>query len=94
MNWGYAPPVLTHKLALLPAIQEVATMGDAILLSEKDVSEKFGFTLSWLRAARVRGSGPRFAKVGTRVFYRLDDLLAFVDERMVRSTSEVAKNGR
>lgn len=69
-------------------------MGDAVLLSEKDVSKKFGFSLSWLRAARVRGNGPRFAKVGSRVFYKLDDLAAFVDERMVRSTSEVLTNGK
>lgn len=68
-------------------------MGDVILLSEKEVSEKFKFSLPWLRAARCRGNGPAFVKVGSRVFYRLSDVLAFVDERVVSSTSEVKANG-
>ena len=63
------------------------------MLSEAQVASRFGFSVAWLRAARVRGGGPRFVKIGRRVFYRLVDLEEFVNDRVVSSTSEVAKNG-
>lgn len=67
---------------------------DKLLISEKETAARFGFTVSWLRAARVRGGGPQFVKIGKKVMYRIEDLQAFVAARLVSTTSEVAKNGR
>lgn len=63
------------------------------MLNEAQVASRFGFSVAWLRAARVRGGGPRFVKVGRRVFYKVDDLEQFIADRVVSSTSEVARNG-
>lgn len=41
-------------------------------------------TLEYLR---VKGSGPRFVKVGRRVRYRATDLTAYLDERTRTSTA-------
>jgi hypothetical protein len=43
---------------------------------------------------RLRGNGPPFAKIGTKILYSVDDLLAYVAERKVRSTSEVEYCGK
>lgn len=37
---------------------------------------------------RWNGRGPRFAKIGRSVRYRLADLEAFLEERVFRSTTE------
>ena len=68
-------------------------MDSALFLTEREVARRFSLTLSWLRAARSRGGGPRFAKLGRKVLYRLDDVEKYLAERVVASTSEVAKNG-
>jgi len=39
---------------------------------------------------RVKGCGPRFSKIGRAVVYRLSDLDAFVEQGLVRSTSETS----
>lgn len=39
---------------------------------------------------RIKGNGPKFAKVGKSVIYRRVDLDAWMASRLVRSTSEVA----
>lgn len=68
-------------------------MDGALFLTEREVARRFSLTLSWLRSARSRGGGPRFAKLGRKVLYRLDDVEKYLAERVVSSTSEVAKNG-
>jgi hypothetical protein len=67
--------------------------GNAILMTEKEVSAKFGMGLQWLRQRRVTGGGPLFVKIGRKVLYRLSDVQKFVDDRVFASTSEVPANG-
>jgi hypothetical protein len=43
---------------------------------------------------RLTGEGPPFSKFGGKVLYHVDDLLEFVAERKVKSTSEVEYSGR
>jgi hypothetical protein len=42
-----------------------------------------------LQAWRVSGCGPRFVKLGRRVFYRASDLKKFIEENVFQSTAEV-----
>lgn len=58
------------------------------LMNEKRVNEEYGFTLSWLRNARWKGDGPPFVKIGGGVFYRPEDMDAFILKHLRNSTSE------
>lgn len=60
------------------------------MLNERQVSNRYGMTLSWLRIARIKGTGPDFIKIGSRVFYLPEDVDAFINKHRVRSTSEKA----
>jgi predicted DNA-binding transcriptional regulator AlpA len=50
-----------------------------------------GISVSSLRKLRVTGGGPKFAKLGQRVRYRVADLEDYVAQRVVSSTSEEPK---
>lgn len=57
------------------------------LLSAKEAASHLGVAVSTLaswRAGRRGCTGPVFVKIGRRVFYRLDDLNAFVDAKRRR----------
>lgn len=58
------------------------------LLTVQQVSEAYGIAKSTLAKMRLNGDGPVFVKLGRRVFYRHDDLNAWVFENRFRSTSE------
>ena len=64
------------------------------LLSEEQIARRLGMSNSWLRKARVSGGGPKFVKIGKRVFYRDADVEAFISDRVRNSTSEAASNHR
>ena len=59
-----------------------------ILLSPKQVAERYGPSPATLAKMRLYGTGPVFVKLGRRVAYRLEDLEAWVAENRFRSTSE------
>lgn len=72
----------------LPSREAEAAVNRAnTLLNEREVSGQTGFSLSWLRQARIKGNGPAFVKIGSRVFYRPDDIAAFIERHIVTSTS-------
>jgi hypothetical protein len=58
------------------------------LLKETQVSEIYNVSLSWLRNARWKGDGFPFIKMGGGVFYRPEDIDAFIENRLMHSTSE------
>lgn len=63
------------------------------LLTEQGViDDGYPFTLSWLRSKRVQGGGIPFVKVGSRVFYRPEDIENYLAANRVTSTTE-AQNG-
>ncbi len=43
-----------------------------------------------LRAWRVRGTGPKYVKIGRRVYYRLSDIRAWIDGRLRTGTTKAA----
>jgi hypothetical protein len=58
------------------------------LLTETEVSEAYGFTLSWLRSMRVRGGGIPFVKASRNVRYRPEDIDGYITANRVTSTTE------
>lgn len=62
-----------------------------IAVDENGASAIIGVSVSSLQKMRVDGTGPVYAKIGNRVRYPVEGLKAYVAERVVRSTSEVAK---
>lgn len=58
------------------------------LLTPEHAATRLGVAKQSLAKWRVSGTGPVFVKVGSRVFYRPQDLDAWVETRLRRSTSE------
>lgn len=53
-----------------------------------DAARIIGLSKSTIEKMRMVGNGPRFAKLGSRVVYAIEDLEAWVKERAVGSVSE------
>ena len=63
--------------------------GQSVLLTEKDAAKILGFSARTLQAWRWRGGGPQFVRVSHGcVRYRREDLSAWVEERLCRSTAD------
>lgn len=56
------------------------------MLKVKDAAERLGLSISTLNKWRCYGTGPRFVKMGSAVFYRAEDLDAFVSAQVRTST--------
>jgi hypothetical protein len=57
------------------------------VLTEHDAARYLARSRSFLRIARMRGRGPAYVRLGSRAIgYRLRDLDAFVESRLVRTT--------
>jgi len=50
-----------------------------------------GLSIRTLEKHRIYGTGPRYAKLGGRVVYRLEDLQTWVDSAVKASTSDPGK---
>lgn len=68
-------------------------MHPSALLTEVQVGEVLNISIRTLQAWRLRGGGPRFAKLGSAVRYRNDALAAFIDECTISSTSDPGAGG-
>lgn len=53
-----------------------------------DAATMIGLKKTTLQTYRSRGGGPRFVKAGRRVLYKLEELRAWMDARLVTNTSE------
>lgn len=49
-------------------------------------AKHIGFSKSWLDKERMAGRGPRYFKIGSRVFYRPADLDSWLASRAVETT--------
>ena len=58
------------------------------LLTDDQVFQLFGIKPKTLANWRCTGAGPAFVKVGHHVRYRPQDLQAFLDSRVFKSTSD------
>lgn len=62
------------------------------LINEKQAAEMLGLSVHWLRRKRWSGGGIPYVKVsyGGAVRYRTEDVEAYVNGRLCKSTSESA----
>ena len=56
-------------------------------LSTQEAAQYVGLSRSYLEKKRLTGGGPRYAKLGTRVVYDVNDLDAWVNARMRSHTA-------
>lgn len=63
---------------------------DAGPLDTRAAGLHVGLSKSTLEKLRVFGGGPRYLKLGKAVRYRIEDLDAWVNARVISSTSEQA----
>ena len=59
-----------------------------ILLSTRQAAELLNLSPRTLEHYRLRGGGPKYAKVGKQVRYRPEDLRAWIEERLYSHTTE------
>ncbi|WJI14953.1 helix-turn-helix domain-containing protein [Pseudoxanthomonas winnipegensis] len=62
-------------------------------LKGPDAAKYLGCSHSTLEKMRHEGRGPRYVKLGGRVFYRKSDLDAYVEAAVVETTESRAKAG-
>jgi predicted DNA-binding transcriptional regulator AlpA len=55
------------------------------VMTERQVSELFGFSVPYLRRARRERRGPRFLKLGKLVRYRRADVEAYLNAHAVET---------
>ena len=60
-------------------------------LRTPEAARLVGLSIRTLEKHRIYGTGPRYAKLGGRVVYRLDDLQVWVDSALKASTSDLGK---
>ncbi|WP_061229617.1 helix-turn-helix transcriptional regulator [Dietzia cinnamea] len=60
------------------------------LLSPKEFAEMRGVTVQALAAERHKGTGPKFVKLGSRVFYRPEDIDAWINSNIYERTDKRA----
>jgi len=52
------------------------------LLTERQAQSVVPMSLAWFRRKRLERTGPRSVKISNLVFYRLSDLLAWLDTQL------------
>ena len=60
----------------------------ATTVSAEDAAERIGVTQATLANMRWAGRGPQFLKIGSKVRYRLTDIVAYLDAQTRQSTSD------
>lgn len=70
------------------AIVQSKTIDPDKLYPPKSAAEILNMSTSWLAKARLRGDGPRYAKIGRSVKYQGLDLIEYRKSKKRQSTSE------
>lgn len=60
------------------------------LLTEKQAADFLNVARGTLTNWRSAGRGPVYTRIGSRIRYRLEDLVSFVENRMVQPSEEAA----
>ena len=62
---------------------------EAVLWTEKETARHIGFDVRTLQSWRMKGTGPQFVRISSRcIRYRPEDIQAWIEERLRRSTSD------
>ena len=54
-------------------------------IRERDAARYIDFSDTWMRQARMRGTGPAYIRIGRTIRYRLSDLDAFLARHRVET---------
>ncbi len=66
-------------------------MNNDMLVDTKSAARIIAMSIGWLNAARLKGTGPRFVRVGAKaVRYRVSDLEAWLAANTIEPKSSVA----
>lgn len=60
-------------------------------LSQIDLANRWRMSPRTLERWRFTGEGPRFIKLGGRVIYRLEDVIAFEDQQIRQATPGISR---
>jgi len=63
---------------------------DDLMLDVQAAARFTGIAVATLAKMRCMGGGPLFVKLGRRVVYRRSDVIAWLDARRVKNTTEAA----
>jgi len=63
---------------------------DDLMLDVQAAARFTGIAVATLAKMRCIGGGPLFVKLGRRVVYRRSDVIAWLDARRVKNTTEAA----
>ena len=63
-------------------------LSEKSVLTEKEAAQIYSVSGSFLQKGRMRGNGPTFSRVGTRIYYKRADLEAFFTGQQFTSTAE------
>lgn len=65
-----------------------------VMLNQKQAREAFPmYSLAWWERKRWAGGGPKYRKLGNRIYYALSDLIEYFEKPTVRaSTAEEASD--
>ena len=58
------------------------------LLTQPETAEKTRLSERTLERHRLTGTGPKFVRLGRRIFYRREDVAEWIAANLCRSTSE------
>ena len=72
----------------LPTEHRERTMQTRTCLNQTELAARWTISARTLERWRWTGDGPAFLKIGGRVVYRLEDVLAYEQARQRRSTAE------
>jgi predicted DNA-binding transcriptional regulator AlpA len=64
------------------------TTSNPITLTASEAARVLGLAPSTLAKLRLSGNGPLYCKLGRRVVYRRDDLVAWLESRVARNTTD------
>jgi hypothetical protein len=88
------PPFASRTAPETGSILEIARSfsrgrdDDLPRLNENQLAERWGVSVRTLQAARIKGGGVPFIRIGRSVRYRLEDVLAYEQARLRTNTSE------
>jgi hypothetical protein len=71
-----------------PIITDMSLDNGLPRLNERQLAKRWGVSVRTLQAARVKGSGVPFVRIGRSVRYRLEDVLAYERAGLRNSTSD------
>lgn len=56
------------------------------LLTQEELAKRWGMNPGSLAIWRIKGKGPKFVKIGRKIFYTEEEIEAFEQKNMKRST--------